>query len=106
MNFKYIGVDMNFVWLFFEIVVMGVKGVFEIIFCWEIMEVEDLEVMLLEKEKEYQEKFVYFYWVVSCGFIDEVIDLIYICCKLIKVFMMLENKVVKIFVKKYGNILF
>lgn len=61
MNLKYIGVDMNFVWLIVEIVVMGVKGVSEIIFRKEIKEVVDFEKKLVEKEKEYVEKFVNLY---------------------------------------------
>jgi propionyl-CoA carboxylase beta chain len=83
---------------------MGAKGASEIIFRREIMEAEDPEAMLLEKEKEYQEKFAHPYRAASRGFIDEVIDPIYTRRKLIKAFTMLENKVAKLPAKKHGNI--
>jgi propionyl-CoA carboxylase beta chain len=104
MNSKHIGADMNFAWPSSEIAVMGAKGASEIIFRREIMEAEDPEAMLLEKEKEYQEKFAHPYRAASRGFIDEVIDPIYTRRKLIKAFTMLENKVAKIPAKKHGNI--
>lgn len=104
MNSKHIGADMNFAWPSSEIAVMGAKGASEIIFRREIMAAEDPEAMLLEKEKEYQEKFAHPYRAASRGFIDEVIDPIYTRRKLIKAFTMLENKVAKIPAKKHGNI--
>lgn len=104
MNSKHIGADMNFAWPSSEIAVMGAKGASEIIFRREIMEAEDPEAMLLEKEKEYQEKFAHPYRAASRGFIDEVIDPIYTRRKLIKAFTMLENKMAKIPAKKHGNI--
>ncbi|MCI4648507.1 acyl-CoA carboxylase subunit beta [Phaeodactylibacter sp.] len=104
MNSKHIGADMNFAWPSSEIAVMGAKGASEIIFRREIMEAEDPEAMLLEKEKEYQEKFAHPYRAASRGFIDEVIDPIYTRRKLIKAFTMLENKVAKLPAKKHGNI--
>lgn len=104
MNSKHIGADMNFAWPSSEIAVMGAKGASEIIFRREIMEADDSEAMLLEKEKEYQQKFAHPYRAASRGFIDEVIDPIFTRRKLIKAFAMLENKVEKLPQKKHGNI--
>jgi propionyl-CoA carboxylase beta chain len=104
MNSKHIGADMNFAWPSAEIAVMGAKGASEIIFRREIMEADDPEAMLAEKEAEYQEKFAHPYRAASRGFIDEVIDPIYTRRKLIKAFAMLENKVGRLPRKKHGNI--
>ncbi len=104
MNSKHIGADMNFAWPSAEIAVMGAKGASEIIFRREIMEADDPQAMLSEKEQEYKEKFAHPYRAASRGFIDEVIDPIYTRRKLIKAFAMLENKVGRLPRKKHGNI--
>lgn len=56
MSFKYFCGDINYVWFIVEIVVMGVKGVVEIIF----KGYENVEVV----QVEYIEKFVNFFFVV------------------------------------------
>jgi len=104
MNSKHIGADMNFAWPTAEVAVMGAKGASEIIFRKEIAAADDPEAMLLEKEKEYQEKFASPYRAARRGFIDEVIDPGVTRRKLIKAFAMLENKVAHIPKKKHGNI--
>ncbi len=104
MNSKHIGADMNFAWPTAEIAVMGAKGASEIIFRKEITSAEDPQQMLLEKEKEYQEKFAHPYRAAARGFIDEVIDPVDTRRKLIKAFAMLENKVAHRPRKKHGNI--
>ncbi|MCB0561834.1 MAG: acyl-CoA carboxylase subunit beta [Lewinellaceae bacterium] len=104
MNSKHIGADMNFAWPSAEIAVMGAKGASEIIFRREIMEADDQQAMLEEKEKEYQEKFANPYRATGRGFIDEVVDPKDTRRKLIKAFAMLENKTAKLPRKKHGNI--
>ncbi len=104
MNSKHIGSDMNFAWPSAEIAVMGAKGASEIIFKKEIAEADDPSVKLLEKEREYAEKFANPYRAAARGFIDEVIDPRETRRKLIKSFAMLENKVAHLPKKKHGNI--
>jgi propionyl-CoA carboxylase beta chain len=104
MNSKHIGADMNFAWPSAEIAVMGAKGASEIIFKKEISEAADPTAKLLEKEKEYAEKFANPYRAAARGFVDEVILPRETRRKLIKTFAMLENKVAVLPKKKHGNI--
>jgi len=104
MNSKHIGADFNFSWPSGEIAVMGAKGASEIIFKREIKSSDDPDQALLNKEKEYSEKFANPYVAASRGFIDEVIEPKYTRRKLIKAFALLENKKVKKIDKKHGNI--
>jgi propionyl-CoA carboxylase beta chain len=104
MNSKHIGADMNYAWPSAEIAVMGAKGASEIIFKKEISEAADPAQKLLEKEREYAEKFATPYQAAERGFIDEVIEPRETRRKLIKAFSMLENKVAKRPRKKHGNI--
>jgi propionyl-CoA carboxylase beta chain len=104
MNSKHIGADFNFAWPTAEIAVMGAKGASEIIFKKEIAEAKDQAAKLLEKEAEYSEKFANPYIAAQRGFIDEVILPENTRRKLLKVFSMLENKVVETPKRKHGNI--
>jgi propionyl-CoA carboxylase beta chain len=104
MNSKHIGADMNYAWTSAEIAVMGAKGASEIIFKKEISEADDPAAKLIEKEKDYAEKFANPYRAAGRGFIDEVIDPRETRRKLIKSFAMLENKVAHLPKKKHGNI--
>lgn len=104
MNSKHIGADMNYAWPGAEIAVMGAKGASEIIFRKEIASAEDSEAKLIEKEKEYADKFANPYSAAERGFIDEVILPKNTRKKLIKAFAMLENKSVTLPKKKHGNI--
>ncbi len=104
MNSKHIGADMNFAWPNAEIAVMGAKGASEIIFKKEISEAADPAAKLLEKEKDYAEKFATPYQAAERGYIDEVIEPRETRRKLIKAFAMLENKVAKRQRRKHGNI--
>lgn len=104
MNSKHIGADLNYAWPTAEIAVMGAKGASEIIFRREIMEADDPQAKLVEKEAEYASKFANPYRAARRGFIDEVILPKDSRRKLIKAFAMLENKAIKIPKKKHGNI--
>jgi propionyl-CoA carboxylase beta chain len=104
MNSKHIGADMNFAWPTAEIAVMGAKGASEIIFKKEIIEAEDHEAKLLEKEAEYAELFANPYTAAQRGFIDEVILPEDTRRKLLKAFSMLEGKTVHRPDRKHGNI--
>jgi propionyl-CoA carboxylase beta chain len=103
MNSKHIGADMNYAWTTAEIAVMGAKGASEIIFRKEIEEAENPEAKLLEKEKEYTEKFANPYLAAQRGYIDEVIKPEITRLKLIRAFEMLQNKAKKLPKKKHGN---
>ncbi len=104
MNSKHIGADVNFAWPSAEIAVMGAKGASEIIFKKEIQEAENPAEKLLEKEREYADKFANPYRAASRGFIDEVIEPHETRRKLIKAFAMLENKKIERPRRKHGNI--
>ena len=104
MNSKHIGADYNFAWPTAEIAVMGAKGASEIIFKKEISEAENPAEKLLEKEREYAEKFANPYRAAARGFVDEVIMPSETRRKLIKAFATLENKKVQTPDKKHGNI--
>jgi propionyl-CoA carboxylase beta chain len=104
MNSKHIGADMNFAWPGAEIAVMGAKGASEIIFKKEISEAADPAAKLIEKEAEYAKLFANPYTAAERGFIDEVIEPRFTRRKLIKAFVLLENKVDHLPKKKHGNI--
>jgi propionyl-CoA carboxylase beta chain len=104
MNSKHIGADMNFAWPGAEIAVMGAKGAAEIIFRKDIMESNDQEQALKNKEAEYAEIFANPYRAAERGFIDEVIFPEETRERLIRAYKMLENKVVNLPKKKHGNI--
>ena len=104
MNSKHIGADMNFAWPSAEIAVMGPKGAAEIIFKNEIKAAEDKEAKLQEKVDEYTETFANPYKAAARGFVDEVIEPETTRVKLIKAFKMLEDKDIKLPLKKHGNI--
>jgi propionyl-CoA carboxylase beta chain len=104
MNSKHIGADMNFAWPSAEIAVMGAKGAAEIIFKKEILEADNQEGKLKEKEMEYAELFANPYSAAERGYIDEVILPSETRIKLIRSFEMLENKSEAPVRKKHGNI--
>jgi len=104
MNSKHIGSDFNFAWPTGEIAVMGAKGASEIIFKRDIKNSVDPAQELLNKEKEYSDKFANPYVAAARGFIDEIIEPKYTRQKLIKAFALLENKKVEKVDKKHGNI--
>ncbi|MBK7762981.1 MAG: acyl-CoA carboxylase subunit beta [Bacteroidetes bacterium] len=104
MNSKHIGADLNFAFPNAEIAVMGAKGAVEIIFKKEIESAENPQTKLDEKVAEYAEKFANPYGAAAHGFIDEVIEPAKTRMKLIKGFVMLQNKVCDMPKKKHGNI--
>ena len=104
MNSKHIGADLNYAWPSAEIAVMGARGASEIIFKKEIESSADPAQALLDKEREYAEKFASPYHAAARGFIDEVIEPQTTRFKLIRAFASLVNKVDKLPRKKHGNI--
>ncbi len=70
----------------------------------EIDESTDSAAKLIEKEREYAEKFAHPYLAAARGFIDEVIDPAHTRRKLIKAFHMLTNKTTQRPRRKHGNI--
>lgn len=104
MNSKHIGADLNYAWPGAEIAVMGAKGASEIIFRKEISAADDPEAKLAEKEAEYAKLFANPYSAAQRGFIDEVILPKDTRRKLIKAYILLENKVAVLPKKKHGNI--
>jgi len=104
MNSKHIGADLNFAWPTSEIAVMGAKGATEIIFKKDIVEADDREAKIKEKEDEYNNLFANPYNAASRGYIDEVILPEQTRDRLIRGFKMLENKAETLPKKKHGNI--
>ncbi len=104
MNSKHIGSDFNYSWPSAEIAVMGAKGATEIIFKREIDSSSNPDQALIDKEKEYAEKFANPYHAAARGFIDEIIEPFETRRKLIKAFASLEKKKDKLPYKKHGNI--
>lgn len=104
MNSKHIRGDMNFAWPVAEIAVMGPKGAAEIIFKREIDRSPDREQALLQKEREYREKFAHPYLAASRGYIDAVIEPSDTRPRLIRALQILEKKVDTNPKKKHGNI--
>ncbi|HMW38634.1 MAG TPA: acyl-CoA carboxylase subunit beta [Saprospiraceae bacterium] len=104
MNSKHIGSDFNYAWPSAEIAVMGARGASEIIFKKEIESANDPAAALLEKEREYADKFANPYHAAARGFIDEVIEPSQTRFKLIRAFASLVNKVDQLPRKKHGNI--
>ncbi len=104
MNSKHIRGDMNFAWPSAEIAVMGPKGAAEIIFKKEIEKASDREAALLEKEREYREKFANPYLAARRGYIDAVIEPSETRPRLIRALETLDTKVDSNPRKKHGNI--
>ncbi len=104
MSSKHIRGDINLAWPTAEIAVMGPKGAAEIIFRKEIQEADDPDAMLVQKEKEYRDKFAHPYLAAERGYVDEVIRPRDTRLRLIQSFQMLENKVDENPRKKHGNI--
>ncbi len=104
MNSKHIGADFNFAWPTAEIAVMGAKGASEIIFRKEIQNAENPDAKLIEKEKEYADKFATPFEAAQRGFIDEVIMPRETRRKLLKAFSLLESKNINRPDRKHGNI--
>jgi len=104
MSSKHIRGDMNFAWPSAEIAVMGPKGAAEIIFKKEIERAADKEKALLEKEREYREKFSNPYLAASRGYIDSVIEPSETRPRLVRALGMLQQKVDSNPRKKHGNI--
>ncbi|WP_242087293.1 acyl-CoA carboxylase subunit beta [Aestuariivivens sediminis] len=104
MNSKHIGADFNFAWPGAEIAVMGAKGASEIIFKNEIAQAENPQDKIVEKEKEYAEKFANPYEAAKRGFIDEVILPKNTRRKLLKAFAVLKTKKENLPNRKHGNI--
>lgn len=104
MNSKHIGADMNYAFPSAEIAVMGAKGASEIIFRKEILEAENPDAKLKEKELEYAATFANPYRAAARGFIDEVIEPKLTRLKLIRAFQMTENKVARLPKKKHDNL--
>lgn len=109
MGLKQLGVDVNFVWLMVEIVVMGGQGVVNILYCGEIKKVEevgeDVVVVCICFVNEYIYNVVLLFLVVECGEFDGIIELVNICVLIVKVLWVLCGKCVELLFKKYGNIL-
>jgi len=104
MNSKHIGADLNYAWPTAEIAVMGAKGASEIIFKKEISSAQNPEEKLLEKEREYADKFAHPYRAAERGFIDEVIVPADTRKRLIAGYDALALKNKKNPFKKHGNI--
>jgi propionyl-CoA carboxylase beta chain len=104
MNSKHIRGDINLAWPTAEIAVMGPKGAVEVLFRKEIMEAEDPQAAMQERERAYREQFAHPYIAAGRGYIDDVIDPRETRPRLINALDMLENKRDSNPPRKHGNI--
>ena len=104
MSSKHIRGDVNLAWPSAEIAVMGPKGAAEIIFRKEILGSDNPEKMLIQKEREYRNKFANPYLAAERGYIDEVIYPAETRLRLIQSLQMIESKSDENPAKKHGNL--
>jgi len=77
MSSKQLRGDINYAWPSAEIAVMGSQGAMEILYGRKIMQIEDpkeKEKFVVEKEKEYKDKYANPYEAARYGYIDDVIE--------------------------------
>ncbi|MDD3876576.1 MAG: acyl-CoA carboxylase subunit beta [Bacteroidales bacterium] len=77
MSSKHLRGDFNYAWPMAEIAVMGPKGAIEVLYQKELAEFTDdkeREKFIIEREKEYKDKFATPYNAAQYGYIDEVIE--------------------------------
>lgn len=107
MSSKQLRGDINYAWPSAEIAVMGAQGAVEILEGRKIREIEDLEERskyILEKEKEYKDKFANPYVAAQYGFIDDVIEPRNTRFRIVRAFRTLSTKKQVNPLKKHSNI--
>ncbi len=107
MSCKQLRGDLNYAWPTAEIAVMGAKGAIEILNGKEVGAITDLEKrkqFILEKEKEYSDKFANPYEAAKYGFIDDVIEPRNTRFRIIRALKTLATKKVTNPPKKHSNI--
>ncbi len=107
MSSKQLRSDINYAWPSAEIAVMGAEGAVEILEGRKIRSIEDEEErakFIVEKEKEYNDKFANPYVAAQYGFIDDVIEPRNTRFRIIRAFKTLETKKLCNPPKKHSNI--
>lgn len=107
MSSKQLRGDINYAWPSAEIAVMGAQGAVEILEGRKIREIEDLEERskyILEKEKEYKDKFANPYVAAQYGFIDDIIEPRNTRFRIVRAFRTLSTKKQVNPLKKHSNI--
>ena len=104
MNSRHMRADLVYAWPSAEIAVMGPKGAVEVIFRREAQASGDPKQTLLEREKEYAEKFANPFAAAERGYIDDIIEPSRTRFRLIRALEMLANKKDSIPPRKHGNI--
>jgi acetyl-CoA carboxylase carboxyltransferase component len=107
MSCKQLRGDINYAWPTAEIAVMGAKGAIEILNGKEVNAIKDLEErkkFILEKEKEYAQKFANPYEAAKYGYIDDVIEPRNTRFRIIRALKTLSTKKVTNPPKKHSNI--
>jgi propionyl-CoA carboxylase beta chain len=104
MSGRSLGVDMVYAWPTAEIAVMGPEAAASIIYREEIKNSASPDAILLDKAREYRERFVNPYIACARGLVDEVIDPRETRAKLTKSLEVLSDKRELRYSKKHGNI--
>ncbi len=104
MSSKCLRGDINYAWPTAEIAVMGPEGAANIVFKDTIETSSDPEETRRQLVEDYREKFANPYIAASKGYLDDVIDPASTRPKIIEALRMLENKSVRLPLKKHGNI--
>jgi acetyl-CoA carboxylase carboxyltransferase component len=104
MNSRHLRADVVYAWPTAEIAVMGSKGAAEIIFKKDSLQAEDPAGFMVQKEKEYQDKFENPYRAAEKGYIEDVIEPANTRFRLIRALEMLSGKKDRNPPRKHGNI--
>ncbi len=107
MSSKHLRGDINYAWPTSEIAVMGPKGAIEVLHNKEIKNIEsdeEKEKFIVEREKEYVEKFATPYNAAKYGYIDDVIEPRHTRFRVIRALQSLATKKVLNPPKKHSNI--
>ncbi len=107
MSSKHLRGDINYAWPAAEIAVMGPKGAIEILYNGELKDIqseEEKKKYVVEKEKEYVEKFATPYIAAKYGYIDDVIEPKNTRFRIIRAFQSLATKKVLNPPKKHSNL--
>jgi len=107
MSSKHLRGDFNYAWPGAEIAVMGPKGAIEVLYQKEVTDFTDAQErdnFIIEKEKEYKEKFATPYNAAQYGYIDEVIEPRNTRFRVIRALQSLSTKKDVNPPKKHGNL--
>ncbi|MBI5968054.1 MAG: acyl-CoA carboxylase subunit beta [Deltaproteobacteria bacterium] len=104
MSNKEIGADILIAWPTAEVAIMGAEGAVGVLYRKEIAAAEDKDRFREEKIQEYRQKFMTPFYTASKRQLDIIISPQETRLYLIRALEMLENKMIKRYARKHGNI--